>query len=127
MQGLVDRSLAEVRIAAGLPVEHRLFSVAGFIAEIRLSASLEAQVRECAFTISAVDPALAIDGDRDLLLAAVGNLLQNAFKFTRPHTESRRMPTQPATASSSTSRTTAAAFQGATPKACSCRSVSGTR
>jgi hypothetical protein len=122
MQGLVDRSLAEVRIAAGLPVEHRLFSVAGFIAEIRLSASLEAQVRECAFTISAVDPALAIDGDRDLLLAAVGNLLQNAFKFTRPHTESRRMPTQPATASSSTSRTTAAAFQGATPKACSCRS-----
>ncbi len=34
-----------------------------------------------------VDPRLAVDADRDLLLAAVGNLLQNAFKFTHPGTE----------------------------------------
>jgi hypothetical protein len=34
-----------------------------------------------------VDPALAVDVDRDLLLSAVGNLLQNAFKFTHPHSE----------------------------------------
>jgi signal transduction histidine kinase len=33
-----------------------------------------------------VDPELAVDADRDLLLSAVGNLLQNAFKFTRPKT-----------------------------------------
>jgi K+-sensing histidine kinase KdpD len=30
---------------------------------------------------------LVVDADRDLLASAVGNLLQNAFKFTRPHTE----------------------------------------
>ena len=30
---------------------------------------------------------LAVDADRDLLFAAVGNLLQNAFKFTNAHTD----------------------------------------
>ncbi|HEY4998725.1 MAG TPA: ATP-binding protein [Usitatibacter sp.] len=54
---------------------------------MRLSASLEAQVRECAFAVSDVDPRLAVDADRDLLFSAVGNLLQNAFKFTNSHTE----------------------------------------
>ena len=34
-----------------------------------------------------VDPRLAVDADRDLLLSAVENLLQNAFKFTHPDTE----------------------------------------
>lgn len=29
---------------------------------------------------------LAIEADRSVLAAVVGNLLQNAFKFTRPHT-----------------------------------------
>jgi signal transduction histidine kinase len=84
---LIDRSLAEVRMAAGLPVKHRLFSLADFIAEIKLSASLQAQLKGCVLTVSDVDPLLAMDVDRDLLLAAAGNLLQNAFKFTHPHSE----------------------------------------
>jgi signal transduction histidine kinase len=85
LRNLVDRSLTEVRIAAGLPAQHRLFSLAEFIAEVKLSASLEAQVKECELTVSPVAPGLAVDADRDLLLSAVGNLLQNAFKFTRLH------------------------------------------
>jgi signal transduction histidine kinase len=68
-------------------VQHRLFSLAEFIGEVRLSASLEAQVKECLLTISPVDPLLAVDADRDLLLSAVGNVLQNAFKFTAQGTE----------------------------------------
>lgn len=84
---LIDRSLAEVRMTAGMPVMRSLLSLADFISEIKLSASLEAQVKDCAFTVSEVDPLLAIDVDRDLLLSAVGNLLQNAFKFSHPHTE----------------------------------------
>ena len=87
LANLIDRSLAEVRMTAGLPVLRHLFSLADFIAEIKLSASLESQVKECVFSVSEVDPKLAIDVDRDLLLAAVGNLLQNAFKFTHPHSE----------------------------------------
>lgn len=84
---LIDRSLAEVRMTAGLEVQHHLFSLADFIAEIKLSATLEAQVKGSVFTVSDVDPLLAVDVDRDLLLSATGNLLQNAFKFTRPHSE----------------------------------------
>ena len=87
LANLIDRSLAEVRMTAGMPVQHRLFSLADFIAEIKLSASLEAQVKECVFSVSEVDPLLAVDVDRDLLLSATGNLLQNAFKFTHPHSE----------------------------------------
>ncbi len=36
---------------------------------------------------SYVDSKLAVDADRELLLSALGNLLQNAFKFTHPLTE----------------------------------------
>ena len=61
-------------------------TLAGFIADLKVSASLEAKERECEFAVSAVDPTLVIDADRDLLLGAVGNLLQNAFKFTGDHT-----------------------------------------
>jgi signal transduction histidine kinase len=82
MRTLIDRSLADVRATAGLPARHLLISVADFIAEVKISVSLEAQARECGFTVPPVDPKLAVDADRDMLLSAVGNLLQNAFKFT---------------------------------------------
>lgn len=87
LKSLIDRSLADVRMTAGMPVQHTLFSLAEFITEVRLAGELEAQVRECGFVVSAVDPELAVDVDRDLLFSAVGNLLQNAFKFTHPGTE----------------------------------------
>lgn len=87
LSNLIDRSLAEVRMTAGMPVQHHLFSLADFVAELKLSATLEAQVAECTLSVSDVDPLLAVDVDRDLLLSAAGNLLQNAFKFTHPHSE----------------------------------------
>ena len=87
LRRLIDRSLSEVRITAGLPIQRRLFSVAEFIAEVQLSASLEAQVNKCVLTVSYVDSKLALEADRELLLAAVANLLQNAFKFTHPLSE----------------------------------------
>ena len=87
LRNLIDRSLTEVRMAAGMPVQSQLFSLAYFIEEVRLSAGLEATVAGCGFVVSAVDQRLAIDGDRDLLFSAVGNLLQNAFKFTHPRSE----------------------------------------
>lgn len=86
LANLIDRSLAEVRMTAGMPVMRSLFSLADFVSQIKLSAGLEAQVKGCVFTVPEVDPLLAIDVDRDLLLSAVGNLLQNAFKFSLPHT-----------------------------------------
>ena len=87
LQRLVDRSLADAWATAGLTARYQVISLAGFIAEAEISASLEAQARECKFTVAEVDEGLAIDADRDMLLSAIGNLLQNAFKFTGPHTE----------------------------------------
>jgi len=87
MAKLIDRSLSEVRMTAGVKSLHHLFSVADFIAEVKLAASLQAQVKKCRLIVSAVDPHLVVDVDRDLLHSALGNLLQNAFKFTRPNTE----------------------------------------
>ncbi|MDQ6891549.1 MAG: HAMP domain-containing histidine kinase [Acidobacteriota bacterium] len=89
MRSLIDRSLTEVRLTAGTSEQRRLFSLADFIAEVQASAFLEAQVKGCGFTVTAVDPELAVDADRDLLVAALGNVLQNAFKFTGNHTEVR--------------------------------------
>ena len=87
MRMLIDRSLADAQIAAGLTVEPSLFSLADFIAETKLSASLEAEVRGRVLIVASVDPKLAISGDRNLLSAALGNLLQNAFKFSHANGE----------------------------------------
>jgi signal transduction histidine kinase len=87
LRTLVDRSLADVRVAAGMAPRHELISLADFVDQIGISAVLEARARDCKFTISDVEEHLAIAVDRDMLLSAVGNLLQNAFKFTKPGTE----------------------------------------
>ena len=87
MRNLIDRSLADVRVAAGMPPRHRPISLADFVADVRISASLEAQARGCIFTVADVDTRLALEVDREMLFSAVGNLLQNAFKFTQPNTE----------------------------------------
>ena len=87
LRNLIDRSLAEVRMTAGMPVQHTLFSLGDFITEVKLAGELEAQVKGCVLFVSDVDRKLAVGADRDLLFSAVGNLLQNAFKFTHPGTE----------------------------------------
>jgi signal transduction histidine kinase len=84
---LIDRSLEDVRSGGPLPAHQQLIGLSDFIAEVQLSARLEARSRRCGLRVLAVDPRLAVDADRDLLFSAVGNLLQNAFKFTATGTE----------------------------------------
>ncbi|GAB5097447.1 hypothetical protein YK56LOC_31630 [Caballeronia sp. HLA56] len=80
MQGLIDRSLNEIKAAdCSEPA-----SLADFITEVANAAHLASQVRGVQFRVLAVDEKLAFCADRDALYAALGNLLQNAFKFTRP-------------------------------------------
>jgi signal transduction histidine kinase len=45
--------------------------------------------RECKFIVSPVSDDVRVHVDTEMLAAAVGNLLQNAFKFTKRHTEVR--------------------------------------
>jgi signal transduction histidine kinase len=87
LRSLLDRSLADLRGTPGTPAQHKLISLAAFVAEAKISASLEAQSRECKFAVSVVDPSLGIDADQAMLFSALGHLLDNAFKFTRHNTE----------------------------------------
>ena len=85
MGGLISRGLAEVR--SGPPEQRHTFSVASFIRDADAAAQLVASAAGCVLKVPAVDPLLAIRGNRELLLAALANLLQNAFKFTHANTE----------------------------------------
>jgi len=84
---LITTSIEDVRTVTQNNFVLDSFSLADFISEIYAAASLSIGVSGCAFKAPQVDPDLAINGSRDLLMAAVANLLQNAFKFTQPHTE----------------------------------------
>jgi signal transduction histidine kinase len=89
MRNLIDRSLAEVRVTAGLPPRLKDVRLADFLSEIAASSSLDALARECKFAVTPVSEDIRLHVDTEMLAAAVGNLLQNAFKFTKRHTEVR--------------------------------------
>ena len=84
---LLDRSLGEVRAKAGNSDLSHAFPLAAFIADAKSIASLGANARGCGLVVPEVDASLAVAGNREHLMAALVNLLQNAFKFTHPHTE----------------------------------------
>lgn len=81
LRTLIDRSLAEVRMEAGLSLQRSVFFLSNFISELSYSANLEANLMRCTLVVEEVAPLLQLHADQDLLLSAIGNLLQNAFKF----------------------------------------------
>ncbi|MGJ7510289.1 sensor histidine kinase [Variovorax sp. GT1P44] len=86
LAALLDMSLSQVRGAVATP-HVEAFSLASFVADAKNAASLDANVRGCTFAVPDVDAQLGISGNRDHLLAALVNLLHNAFKFTHAHTQ----------------------------------------
>ena len=86
MTAVLNSAIAEVRLTAGSQVQTEPLSVAAFIEDAKNAASLYASASGCMFVVPEVDKALVVAGNRDLLLAALLNLLQNAFKFTHAHT-----------------------------------------
>lgn len=83
MRDLIDRSLAEVRLKAGIKRRERV-RLAEFIEEVEVAATIEAKARGLQLTVTPVPQGVSVEMDRQILAAAVANLLQNAFKFTRP-------------------------------------------
>jgi hypothetical protein len=84
LRSLVGRSLAEGGLSQGVQNQEQIL-VAGFIEELGTAATLEANARGIRLTVLPVEDGVTIEADRHVLAAAVGNLLQNAFTFTRPH------------------------------------------
>ena len=82
---LIARWLAEVRLAKGLQ-NRELFLIDEFVEEVVSASTLEADARGIGLTVTPIEESVSIEADRQVLAAVIGNLLQNAFKFTRPGT-----------------------------------------
>ena len=83
LRHMVDRTVSEVRISAGLQQFARV-PVSSLIEQEEVSAALDATARKISLTIDPVPAALAIEVDLMIVGSALANLLQNAIKFTKP-------------------------------------------
>jgi len=74
MRGLIDRTLADVRLDTSPVDAAEVIEIGPFIAAIQLAAVLEANSARCELTV-VVQPDIFVRGDRHLLASAVANLL----------------------------------------------------
>ena len=83
LQSLIDRSLADVRLDAGLSnLEH--VPIREIVEVVAVGAALSAQTRGLHLAVTKVENTAFIEADRQVIEAAVANLHNNAIKFTRP-------------------------------------------
>jgi signal transduction histidine kinase len=82
LQSLVDESVVDVRLTQG--TQHpQVFSVSRFIGEVAAAAALRAASHNVTLRVVSAKQDAEVLGDSQHLAAALNNLLQNAFKFTR--------------------------------------------
>ena len=87
LRAMLDSPMADVRLTAGQEANHQVILVADLVAEVVDSAQLETKLWQCQFSATVRGTGLTVYADRHLLLSALGNLLQNAFKFTQTGTK----------------------------------------
>jgi signal transduction histidine kinase len=83
LRDLVSNSLAGVRIESGLGQRRRV-SVSEIVGEVEVEASMRADAGGFGLAVSHIAHGIHVTADPQILSAALGNLLQNAFKFSRP-------------------------------------------
>ena len=81
LRDLIDRSLVEVRLTAGIHNKEQVF-IAEFIESLKGGALLDAEARGRMLLVPPVETVMAVEVDQQVLSAVVVNLLQNAFKFS---------------------------------------------
>jgi signal transduction histidine kinase len=81
LRDIIDRSLAQVRLAATLHDPERV-DLSQFIEEMEVGAALDAKTKGLELSVPKVEHGLAVHVDRPLLASSVANLIQNAIKFT---------------------------------------------
>ena len=88
LRQLVDGSIAEIRVRQSR--QHRVaFVVGDLVDELTSAALFEAEQRGLHLTVRRGGGDAVVHADRQVLAAVIVNLLQNAFKFTRPGTTVR--------------------------------------
>ncbi len=86
LTNLVDRSLAAVRLNAGIGTRDRIV-ISELIEEIEVSAVMEAKARGHQLTIERADLGAVVEADRQILASIIANLMQNAYKYTHPRSQ----------------------------------------
>lgn len=85
---LVERTLADVRLEAGI-ARRDAIAIVPLLEEVATTATLHAKNRGLTISLDSSATATVVDGDRQLLLSAIMNLVHNALKFTKPGGEVR--------------------------------------
>lgn len=85
LRNLIDRELAEVRLGAGM-FQRESIAVCDLLEDLEVPATMEANARNLELTVTRVARDVMVHADRAILEAVLANLLQNAFKFSRPRT-----------------------------------------
>jgi signal transduction histidine kinase len=65
------------------------FPVCEVLEEVEIAASMAAQARGLRLTVTTAEPSIVVEADRQILAAAIANLVQNALKFTQTGTTVR--------------------------------------
>lgn len=84
LRDLVDRSLSVVRLNAGIGSSDRIV-IGELIEEVEASALIEAKAHGHHLSVEIDNPSAVVEADRQILASIIANLVQNAYKFTRPH------------------------------------------
>jgi signal transduction histidine kinase len=84
MKQLISAAIEEVR--QGPTTGTGNFLLSDLVGDAADTARLYAQEKGASFQVDPVPPGVQISGNRALLVAALGNILQNAFKFTHAQT-----------------------------------------
>ncbi len=82
MAVLINRSLSEVRLRADNDLNEEYVSIIALINQLMVTAEIEAAQKHQTISLS-IDPTIHVKTDRHLVLGAIGNLIQNALKFTK--------------------------------------------
>lgn len=83
MRDILDRSFSEVRMHSDKAVGHARVRLIDVVEEVEATAGEEARAKDLTIEVE-VEAALVVQGDRNYLISAVSNLVQNAIKYTRP-------------------------------------------
>ncbi|MGD0674079.1 MAG: HAMP domain-containing sensor histidine kinase [Polyangiaceae bacterium] len=81
MKELVDQALLEVRLDSGSARQERIH-LQQLLEEAEVDGTMEAGAHGVSLSVTPTDRGIDIHADPHVIAGAVGNLLQNAFKFT---------------------------------------------